>query len=712
MRYTVTPSHIRKPILIGIAALFFLLLTHLIWVYVYMWWHYVWLPGGSTSIAIIGGGPDMMNPLSYGKNPVDEIVYPFIYKGLIRYNSEDNTAHENLAQCDISKIEKITCTLKKDIYWSDGTEIKEADVIATFRAFAELWENPNTKEVLRDTRIEAKNGVITFLNPDKDINILRLLTYPIYRSDMVEQAKTWRFSSGGHITTGQYTFSEQVEDTEYMHNRISLTKNEKTSGQKAWFDKIHFKFFENATTLKSAEDTLGIIIPPLRNTWIAYSERFGTYNYTTYEYFSVFFQTDRLSKNLRNSLHWQIGTSFSWQIEENHRAITNIFKGQSPILPQWNIWNFADIMKKNGFMKKNDWISSIESIPTTITGWIIYDKPRFFKNKQNSNVLFLNDATWWVLLTGNIDASVTSVIINWYQLKEFRAGNKNFSYRVSVEDETIKEWKNTYLLEWRIWDTGTSTGEILTLYYTKDAAKMAEYKKAVDDEYLARNNTPALVAEREREKAKQIEKANTLDPLYYYNKEWEEFKVTVAYITWPQSTESYAKIVEDSLKRLSIKTELIALDPKSLQDMILSWKKDYDIIIAWISAGETLSEIWQLFDPSKAWKWINLANIEIPKLATLFWDLRSATLSGQIDTIVTDILKIMGEESFFFPISSPIHTLYIDRNLKGIRSIPVISWPKAIYDILEFASIRDEYVFNTQDKSVLWFFWWVWNLLF
>ena len=80
----------------------------------------------------------MMQPLSYGANPSDEIVYPFIYRGLSRYNSEDNTAHENLAQCDISKIEKITCTLKRETFWSDGTEVKEEDVIATFRAFAEF----------------------------------------------------------------------------------------------------------------------------------------------------------------------------------------------------------------------------------------------------------------------------------------------------------------------------------------------------------------------------------------------------------------------------------------------------------------------------------------------------------------------------------------------------------------------------------------------
>lgn len=635
-----------------------------------------------------------------------------MYRGLIRYNTEDNTAREDIAQCDLSKIEKITCTIKPDMHWSDGSVIKDTDVLATFRAFADLWENPDTREVLRDTRIDAKNGVITFTNPDKDAKVFTLLSYPIYRSDMVEQMRTDRFISGSHITSGQYTFWEQIRDTVYTHDRITLIRNPNTSWTKAWFDKMHFKFFENVASIKNAEDTLGIIIPPDKDGWISLSERFRAYTYTTYEYFSIFFQTDRLSKSLRNALHWQIWTSLSGQVDQNHHAVNNIFTWKPKILPRWNIGNFADIMKKNGYMKRDDWVASIESTPTTITGNIIYDKPAFFTNKQDSTVLFLSDATGGILLTGNMPSTVTTVIINWYQLKEFRAGNKKFNYRVSTEDKTIVEWKNTYLLEGKIGDTNTTTGEILTIYYSPDKEKLAEYKKTIDDEYIARNNTPALIAEREREKTKQKEAALALDPLYYYNKDGEVFKVKVAYITGLQSTESYAHTVEETLKKLSIMAELIALEPKTLQEIIKSWKKDYDILIAGISTWDTLSDIGQLFDPDQAGKGINFANIEIPKLIGLFNDLRATMVSEQKDTIIKDILTIMEEESFFLPISSPIRTLHIDRNLKWVRDIPVLAWTKNIYDILEFASIKDIYVFNSNEKSFAGFFGWIGTLLF
>lgn len=109
---------------------------------------------------------------------------------------------------------------------------------------------------------------------------------------------------------------------------------------------------------------------------------------------------------------------------------------------------------------------------------------------------------------------------------------------------------------------------------------MAGYKKIVDDEYLARMNTPALLAEREREKASQKEAALALDPLYYYNKEGKEFQLVVAYITGLQSTETYALSIEKILKNLSIKAELKPLEPKTLQEMIKTGEKSYDILIA------------------------------------------------------------------------------------------------------------------------------------
>jgi hypothetical protein len=50
-------------------------------------------------------------------------------------------------------------------------------------------------------------------------------------------------------------------------------------------------------------------------------------------------------------------------------------------------------MRKKGYMKRDDWVTTIESTSTYLTGDIVYDKPVFFSNKQNSNTLFYSDAT-------------------------------------------------------------------------------------------------------------------------------------------------------------------------------------------------------------------------------------------------------------------------------------------------------------------------------
>jgi hypothetical protein len=101
-----------------------------------------------------------------------------------------------------------------------------------------------------------------------------------------------------------------------------LTKNPNTSGQVAWLDKISFRFFENDNSLEKSSETLGVIIPRRLNEKLNLSGRWEEYIYAQYEYFSLFFNTDSLPKNLRNMLHWQIGNAFSGKIDTGHMSIT------------------------------------------------------------------------------------------------------------------------------------------------------------------------------------------------------------------------------------------------------------------------------------------------------------------------------------------------------------------------------------------------------
>jgi hypothetical protein len=70
------------------------------------------------------------------------------------------------------------------------------------------------------------------------------------------------------------------------------------------------------------------------NTALQISERFKNYTYVSYEFFGLFFHTDRLNKNFRNLLHWQLGTSFSGQIDVNHKKIDTLFGNSGNMLPK------------------------------------------------------------------------------------------------------------------------------------------------------------------------------------------------------------------------------------------------------------------------------------------------------------------------------------------------------------------------------------------
>lgn len=73
---------------------------------------------------------------------------------------------------------------------------------------------------------------------------------------------------------------------------------------------------------------------------------------------------------------------------------------------------------------------------------------------------------------------------------------------------------------------------------------MNEYKKQVQDTYNATQNTPALIATRERAKEGRLKQIQILRDEYYYNDKDEVFSIRIGYINGPQSTEEYAKSID------------------------------------------------------------------------------------------------------------------------------------------------------------------------
>lgn len=67
----------------------------------------------------------------------------------------------------------------------------------------------------------------------------------------------------------------------------------------------------------------------------------------------------------------------------------------------------------------------------------------------------------------------------------------------------------------------------------------------------------------------------------------------------------------------------------------------------------------------------------------------------------------MNSESFFVPISSPNHRIWVDRNIKGMPQVEVIPDIASFVDVFIGTSIKENYIRNMTEKSASGFFLWL-----
>ncbi len=700
-------SGTKKIITIASGILFSLISLHLIGVYIFAWGYYEWVRGGSISIGTIWTPPNVLDPFEYGKDKSSDLVYRFLFRGLVRYNMSTGIYQWDLTSCDLSDMTLIKCTMRDDAVWSDGTRVREEDVIESFNAFKKNSTQTEIKNFLSTVNVTKKGDTIEIKSSQKSPHMIEVLTYPIIKKEVIATIGSGTIDPKNYITSGPYILSETVLDKEYGFERITLVRNEKSS-QSTWLDKIHFKFFKDISSLERGSETLSIVIPPAKNENVNLGPRFKEYTYTNYEYFSVFLNTDTMSRALRNSIHWQIGTSFSsGNINEWHTRVDNIFWSWGALLPSGTLKWFPDLLRDLGYTKKSEMIAKLNKESTTVSGELVFPNTKYWTNKAKVNTLFVNEDPTELILTGNVPLNTESVTINGYTLREFSPGNKIFVYKASTIWGTLAEWKNVYNMILKL-SNGNSLTEALTVYISKDQSKLDGYKKELQDAYNASQNTPALIANREREKVEQLKKLEQLRDEYYYNDKYEIFSLKIGHITGPQSTEAYAEKINTALKLLWVKTELVPYGPKDIQSIIASWEKKYDLLVIGISVEWSLSNIGKLFASSDAkWGGLNFSNIESKNLDSLFIEFRGTTESSKLDKIQQGIIKIMNTESFFVPISSPYHKIWVDRNIKWIPQVDIIPDIASFVDVFVGTSIKEKYIRNSQNKNISGFFGWI-----
>ncbi|MBX9809462.1 hypothetical protein K2X92_03685, partial [Candidatus Gracilibacteria bacterium] len=405
------PGFRKKTITIGSSILFILISLHLIGVYIFSGGHYEGVRGGSISIGIVDTVPNAMNPFQYGTNHNSDLLYRFLFRGLIKYNISTGIYQGDLTSCDISNISKVICTMRDDAVWSDGTRVKTEDIIASIEAFKQNTSQEEMRSFLETVKVVKNGDNIEIQSTQKSPHMVEILTYPIVKTEVINLIKSGAINEKNYITSGPYILGESILDKEYGFNRITLLRNEKYS-QSTWLDKIHFKFFRDLSSLERSAETLTMVIPPAKNEKIDIGPRFREYIYTNYEYFSVFFNTKTLGRILRNSIHWQIGTSFSGNIAEDHKRIDTLFPTGGPLLPTGNMKAFPDILRDLGYTKKSEILTKMEQTSTLVSGELVLPTTKYWTNKSNVSTLFIDEIPEEIIFTGKVPPNTESVTIN------------------------------------------------------------------------------------------------------------------------------------------------------------------------------------------------------------------------------------------------------------------------------------------------------------
>jgi hypothetical protein len=284
------------------------------------------------------------------------------------------------------------------------------------------------------------------------------------------------------------------------------------------------------------------------------------------EYLGLFLNTDTLSNSIRKSILLNSQSGLSGSIVEGERSAMNLFPYEKGIKLDRNL---SDILKEAGYQKVDERLALLEKDNGMLTGITIeFPNNVYIDTPTKKNTHFSEVADGTITIAGNVPLGTKNVIINGYTLQEFLPGNNRFTYKVSLENKTLVEGKNEYVLEFESVNGTRATRDTFTVYYSREKNVLDAAKGALEKAALDKENTPEKVAKRLETINTVKEKLKTLNPRFYYNEKYEPFTVKITYLSDPASLEKYATIVGNTLTSLGLEVKLTAVSGKDFSAML------------------------------------------------------------------------------------------------------------------------------------------------
>ena len=174
-----------KKYLFLISILFlFTSLSHLIYTYLYENSEIVPVKWGTISEWLVWNFPSLNPVKNLSWN--NKYIINLLYRSLLKYDLNENKIVWDIANCDISSLINIECYINDNAKWSNGEEITAEDIVSTYELIRDTNSNVVISSLLKDTKIEHKENVITFKNNKKDVNFLNIFFQPIISKEVID----------------------------------------------------------------------------------------------------------------------------------------------------------------------------------------------------------------------------------------------------------------------------------------------------------------------------------------------------------------------------------------------------------------------------------------------------------------------------------------------------------------------------------------------
>lgn len=713
-----------KKYLLYISVVFFLLLfIHLCFQYLYADAKKTPLSGGILSEGLIGDIPHLNPLIPSDKN--NRYTLSLLYRSLLSYNPETKSIESDIASCNLEELGYIECNIDAKAKWSDGTPIEWKDVLKTYQILKnqEYDIHPQMIASLKDTEIENRDGVITFTNPNKDINFLHVLFQPIVPAQVLDSKDMEQLKSPFSITDNVYSgpfFVQNIEIDETLWiKKLSLHKNTHYKNNEMYIDRYSLKFFSSQNTLLKNKSRINIFHDDnnIIGTSVPRLERFS---YTLPQFTAAFINTERVQGSAlrwsllaiidREKIIKNLGQNY---ISVSHPYIFHTSDTKNPLEESTidsSKNNIKNELAKLGYYKKEHFVEKVAGLKNTdaekYSQEIQIELPQETKiitSGTNTTINFVSEDD--ILLQWKPTDDTTAVYINDYRLTGYSAGNDVFHYRLKESYDSIIEGENRYKIYFE--QNGKKVlQEELTFFYYKDPEVLGEKETAYQarlEEKSQQEQNNKLLAKRQ-EDITFLKNLEELKGDYYYNEELAPYTLTLMYLN-DNIIEKTADYIRQSFQKNGIKIDFKPISVAELsREEILKQKADYDIIISGIDLWYFDFNIYPYFFSGEAVGGYNLSRVKKPSLDLLLGELKSDNLNKSKRTeLQKNVLEVLENAQVVKTLYSPIWYNLVDKNIKNY-SLPAYL-PDEIHRFapLEKAYILEKKIVHFKDKTLKWF---------